>query len=177
MDWVKPGKGADPVDKFLFLLPLCSIIITFIFNNLCDVEDYFTVPLITFFNIIAFAAARIFRKMGECPESSNKSFGHAIQSGITSSIKSQIINVVFGFAGYIPYIGMIFLWWDLIGMVPGLDIGIIMGFMHLLLNMEGNDDPSEFEKMCNSNSDIMSFSTLWRFLLANGTAFAINLMP
>jgi hypothetical protein len=176
-DWVEEGKGSDPVDDFMYALPITSVIFTFIFYNLCDASDFISTPLVVLFNIMMFAVARVYRKMEDCSDNSERNFGSAVQKGITSAILSQIINVVIGFMGYLPYIGIVFKLWDVIGIVPGLDVGILCAIINLYLNMEVNSNDESFNKMCNNKQSILTLGTASRFAIASVISIALSFIP
>jgi len=176
-DWVEEGKGSDPVDDFMYALPITSIIFSFIFYNLCDTSDFISTPLIVFFNILMFSIARVYRKMEECPDSAERNFGSAVHKGIAAASTSQIINIVMGFMGFIPFIGIIFKLWDIIGIIPGFGIGILCAVINLYLNMQANSSDENFNEMCNNTESIMTLGTLWRFLAACGIAIILSFSP
>lgn len=177
LDWVEEGKGADPVDDFMYVLPICSILFSIIFYNLCDTEDYISTPLIVFFNIIAFAAARVYRKMEDCPDSAERSFGSAVQKGISSSGTALLVNTIIGFLSFVPYIGIIATVWGFLGYIPGLDVGIICALINLYLNMSANSSDESFNEMCNNNESIFTMGTLIRFIAVCIASIAIGFIP
>ena len=156
---------------------MCSLCCSYIFWNLCDTEDYISTPLIVLFNIMTFAAARVYRKMEDCPDSSERSFGSAVQKGITAAIISLIANTVMGFMGYLPYIGIIFKVWSMLGFIPGLDIGILCAVINLYLNMDANSSDESFNEMCNNTESVLTWGTGLRFMIACIIAIVISFIP
>lgn len=177
LDWVEEGKGADPVDDFMFALPITSVLFSFIFYNLCDAEDYVSTPLIVLFNIMTFAAARVYRKMEDCPDNAERSFGSAVQKGITASTIALIANVAMGFMSFIPYIGIIFTAWGFLGYIPGLDVGILCALINLYMNMDANSSDESFNEMCNDKESIMTWGTGLRFMIACIIAIVVGFIP
>jgi len=177
LDWVDEGKGADPVDDFMYILPITSVLFSLIFYNLCDAEDYISTPLIVFFNIITFAAARVYRKMEDCPDNTERSFGSAVQKGITASTISLISNTVIGFLSFVPYIGIVASAWGMLGFVPGLDIGIMCAIINLYMNMDANSSDESFNEMCNSTDAVLTWGTGLRFMIACIIAIVIGFIP
>lgn len=178
MGWVEPGEGSDPMDAFVYILPISSIMFCFIFWNLCDINDTISTPLILFFGIITFAAARIFRKANDCKEYKEEiTFGTAIGKGIDAAIISTIVAPVIGYLSYIPKLGILFMPWSWLGYISGLDVGILAGLIHLFMNMEANTWKSEKEEMCKKVVPIFSIANLIRVLVGIFLAILIGYIP
>ena len=178
MGWVEKGEGSDPMDAFVYILPVASMMFCYIFWNLCDVSDMVSTPLILFFGIITFAAARIFRKANDCKEYKEEiTFGTAIGRGIDSAIISTIVAPIIGYLSYLPFIGILFTPWSMLGYVPGLDVGILAGLIHLFMNMEANTWKSEKEEMCKKTVPIFSWINLIRILVGMVLAMGVGAIP
>lgn len=177
MDWVDEGQGSDPVDEWMYILPISSVIFTYIFYNLCDTSDFISTPLILIFNIVTFAASRIIRKSKDCPNKDNLSYGRSVSVGIIASIVALAINIASSFLSYVPYIGIIFSLWGMVGMIPGLDVGLLCSLINLYLNMEANSFDSQKDEMCNEQVSVFTWENLIIFSVAIFISIAINFIP
>lgn len=175
--WVDEGQGSDPVDEWMYILPISSVIFTFIFYNLCDTSDMISTPLILIFNIVTFAASRVMRKSKDCPNKENLSYGRSVSVGIIASIIALATNLLSTFLSYIPFIGIFFRLWGIVGIIPGLDVGLLCSVINLYLNMEANSFDDKKNEMCNEQVSIFRYQTLIHFIIAMVFAVIVNFIP
>ena len=177
MDWIEPGEGSDPVDEWMYILPVSSVIFSFIFWNLCDTSDFISTPLILIFQIVTFAASRIIRKTKDCADTENLSYGRSVHVGIISSLVAIAINIGTMILSFVPFIGLIFMAWGFVGYIPGLDIGILSALINIYLNMEANSFKSKQKEMCKEQKSIFHWETWVLLTVAMVISIAINLLP
>lgn len=144
--FVKKGVGSDPWDHFVMIIPFLTFIFDLMVDNLCE----FSVLIQVSIQCLIFTMARFYRKGKECKDYPvNPGMEYSFDQAMFILIIIRICVFVSGFISYIPYIGLLFLPWDFLGFIPGLQTGIIMTTAHLILNMQGNTtNANHKQEMC-----------------------------
>lgn len=148
--FIKPGQGANPIDKIMWLPIIAKFIIPFLLGFIVDEDDHELI-----FGIVAFVlqllmiiVANMTRRYLNCDSVTINSFGKAT---VDSVIAYGIGDIVPFVMGWLPYVGIVY---SIISMIPFIgsfvdSIFWSLGFAatYIVINMFNQYDMSGY---CNS---------------------------
>ena len=154
-DWVEMGEGSHPVDANAWLLPLLITAFTFIFLNVCDIEDVLAYWLITMTSVIFYALARYMKRTDMCA-SDQRNMNEALWKSFIVNSCVPVANVVAEGLSYIPMVGMPFKAWGALDFIPGLQNGATLGIANIIENMMANT-PDKQKEFCENDTNMWTW--------------------
>ena len=153
---IKKGKGKDPIDIFASLLIVLFIIFTFLIELNCESSIF----LLNFLYAVIFTFARFYRKGLMCNNSGTSTspgMEWSFNQAVMVLLGCVVALIILGFLSFIPVLKFVFFLWDIVGWLPGAQLGLLVTISHVFLNMLTNSNESYKKEMCFKKLKFMPF--------------------